>query len=157
MSQPVNNFTDTGFSFNNHNCDLQKNESAYNAERYMQYKQELRKSKENLINVKEAQFPNFDDSDNLSVDESRNTNFEVLMDVPLNVRVEIGKAKKTMSEIMRFAQGTIITLEKQAGAPVDVIANNRIIAHGDIIVVDDNFGVRITEIVSKKKNNLIKK
>ena len=57
---------------------------------------------------------------------------------------------------MRFAQGTIITLEKQAGAPVDVIANNQVIAHGDIIVVDDNFGVRITVIVSKKKYSAIK-
>ena len=157
VPQPVNNFTETGFEFNNNSYDSQKNETAYGTERYIQYKQELRKSKEKLINVKEAQFPSFDDANNSSVDQSSNTNVEVLMDVPLNVRVEIGKAKKTMSEIMRFAQGTIITLEKQAGAPVDVIANNQVIAHGDIIVVDDNFGVRITEIVSKKKYNAIKK
>ena len=157
VPQPVNNFTETGFEFNNNSSDSQKNETAYGTGRYIQYKQELRKSKEKLINVKEAQFPSFDDANNSSVNQSSNTNVEVLMDVPLNVRVEIGKAKKTMSEIMRFAQGTIITLEKQAGAPVDVIANNQVIAHGDIIVVDDNFGVRITEIVSKKKFNAIKK
>ena len=155
--QPVNNLTETCFQSDDKSFSLQKNETPYSTKKYINYKQETRKSKERLVNVKEAQFPSFDDSENTPVNNAGNSNIDVLMDVPLDVRVKIGKAKKTMSEIMKFTQGTIIILEKQAGAPVDVIANNQIIAHGDIIVVDDNFGVRITEIVNKKKNNFSKK
>ena len=72
------------------------------------------------------------------------------MDVPLNVTVEIGKTKKKMREIMDFSQGTVIDLEKQAGAPVDIVVNGQLVARGDVVVIDDNFGVRITEIVGSK-------
>ena len=69
------------------------------------------------------------------------------MDVPLSVTVEIGKTRRKMRDIMEFTQGTVIDLEKQAGAPVDIVVNGQLIARGDVVVIDDNFGVRITEIV----------
>jgi len=72
------------------------------------------------------------------------------MSVPLNVSVEIGTAKKKVKEILEFSQGTIIELDRQAGAPVDVIVNGHLIARGDVVVIDDNFAVRITEIVKSK-------
>ena len=77
-------------------------------------------------------------------------NLDLMMNVPLNVAVEIGKTKKKIREIMDFSQGTVIELEKQAGAPVDIIVNGQLIARGDVVVVADNFGVRITEIVGTK-------
>ncbi len=109
--------------------------------------------KERVVGVKEAEFPEFTDEaepDNVPGDKY----LDLLMNVPLNVRVEIGKTKKTMSEIMRLSQGSIITLEKQAGSPVDVIANDQVIARGDVIVIEENFGVRITEIINSENFSL---
>lgn len=106
-----------------------------------------------MINVQEAQFPRFDISENDKLDSSElNTkrHMELLLDVPVDVRVQVGKTKRTMGEIMRLAQGSVIQLNKQAGAPVDVIANDQLIAKGDVIVMDDKFGVRLTEISNNK-------
>ena len=64
--------------------------------------------------------------------------------------VEIGSAKRKVKDILEFTQGTIIELERQAGAPVDVVVNGNLIARGDVVVIDDNFAVRITEIVKSK-------
>ena len=69
------------------------------------------------------------------------------MDVLLDVSIELGKTKIKMKDVLDFAQGTVISLEKQAGAPVEVVVNGQVIARGDVVVIDDNFGVRITEIV----------
>ncbi len=99
------------------------------------------------INVQSASFPSFAGSTNGGGIPLLNGNIDLLMDVPLNVTVEIGKTRRKMRDIMEFTQGTIIDLEKQAGAPVDVVVNGQLIARGDVVVIDDNFGVRITEIV----------
>lgn len=77
-------------------------------------------------------------------------NADLLMSVPLDVTIEIGQARKKIKDIMAFAQGTVIELEKQAGAPVDIVVNGQLIAHGDVVVIDDNFGVRITEILGTR-------
>lgn len=78
-------------------------------------------------------------------------NMDLLMGVSLDVSVEIGKAKRKIREIMEFGQGTVIELNKQAGAPVDIVVNGRLLARGDVVVIDDNFGVRITEILGTKE------
>lgn len=78
------------------------------------------------------------------------TNLDLIMNVPLAVSIEIGKTKKKIREIMDFTQGTVIELEKQAGAPVDIVVNGQLIARGDVVVIDDNFGVRVTEIIGTK-------
>ena len=72
------------------------------------------------------------------------------MNVPLNVTVEIGSTVKKVKEILEFTQGTIIELERQAGAPVDIIVNGNLVAKGDVVVIDDNFAVRITEIIKSR-------
>ncbi|MFV0498329.1 MAG: flagellar motor switch phosphatase FliY [Candidatus Fimivivens sp.] len=77
-------------------------------------------------------------------------NTDLLMNVPLDVTIEIGQARRKIKDILSFAQGTVIELEKQAGAPVDIVVNGQLIAHGDVVVIDDNFGVRITEILGTR-------
>ena len=77
-------------------------------------------------------------------------NLNLLMDVPLQISVEIGSARRKVRDILEFAQGTIIELERQAGAPVDIVVNGNLIAKGDVVVIDDNFAVRITEIIKSK-------
>lgn len=109
----------------------------------------------NSINVQSAQFPSFANQPSIGGISLLHGNMDLLMDVPLNVTIEIGKTRKKMRDIMEFAQGTVIDLEKQAGAPVDIVVNGQLIARGDVVVIDDNFGVRITEIVGN--NALIPK
>lgn len=105
--------------------------------------------KQNCYNVHETQFPDFSDSGSKYMVNSPalKNNIDLLMDVPLNVTIEIGKTRIKMKEVMNFSKGTIISLEKQAGAPVDVVVNGQLIARGDVVVIDDNFAVRITDIV----------
>ncbi len=76
-------------------------------------------------------------------------NLEMLMDVPLVVSVEIGRTKKPIREILEITQGSLIVLDKLAGEQVEVYANNRCIARGDVVVVHDNFGIRVTEVIGK--------
>ena len=85
------------------------------------------------------------------------TNLDLVMGVPVVVTVELGRTKRKIKEILEFGQGTIVELDKQAGSQVDVIVNGQLIAHGDVVVVDDNFSIRITEILKNRDtlNSLI--
>jgi flagellar motor switch protein FliN/FliY len=100
--------------------------------------------------VQIAQFQAFESYKNPTINQTQNDNLKLLMDVPLDVTVEIGSATKKVKEILDFSQGTIIELERQAGAPVDVIVNGNLVAKGDVVVIDDNFAVRITEIIRSR-------
>ena len=101
------------------------------------------------MNVQNTQFPQFtvQGSPNPNV----NGNMDLLMGVSLDVTVEIGSAKRKIKEVIEFGQGTVIELDKQAGAPVDIVVNGKLLARGDVVVIDDNFGVRITEILGTRE------
>lgn len=75
-------------------------------------------------------------------------NISLIQDVPLQVTVELGRTKKSIREILEFSTGSIIELDKLAGEPVDIHVNGQLTAKGEVVVIDENFGVRITEIVS---------
>lgn len=76
------------------------------------------------------------------------TNIGLLMDVPLQVTVELGRTRKLIRDILELAPGSVIELDKLAGEPVDILANGKLIAKGEVVVIDENFGVRITDIIS---------
>jgi len=78
-------------------------------------------------------------------------NMDLLMDVPLSVSVELGKSSKYIREILDFNVGTIVVLDKMAGELVDVVVNGKLIAKGEVVVIDDNYGVRVTDIISPSK------
>jgi flagellar motor switch protein FliN/FliY len=101
------------------------------------------------INIQTAQLHQFESFD-MNLSGEQKDNLQLLMGVPLQISVEIGTARKRVKEILEFTQGTIIELERQAGAPVDVVVNGNLIARGDVVVIDDNFAVRITEIIKSK-------
>jgi len=101
------------------------------------------------VNVQNAQLHQFDAMD-FGIPADQKDNLKLLMGVPLEISVEIGSARRKVKDILEFTQGTIIELERQAGAPVDVVVNGNLIARGDVVVIDDNFAVRITEIVKSK-------
>ena len=82
--------------------------------------------------------------------EEQEENREMLMKVPLDISVEIGRTKKLVKDILEFTQGSLVVLDKMAGEQADLYVNGECIARGDIVVVEDNFGIRITEIINKE-------
>ena len=80
---------------------------------------------------------------------AKEANLDMIMDVPLVVSVEIGRTKKPIREILEITQGSLIVLDKMAGDQVELYANNKCIAKGDVVVVHDNFGIRVTEVMGK--------
>lgn len=77
-----------------------------------------------------------------------NENINIIMDVPLEVRVELGRTNKSIKEILSFSPGTIVELDKLSGEPVDLLVNNKAVARGEVVVIDESFGVRISEILN---------
>ncbi len=100
----------------------------------------------NNTNVKTVEFQNFDYEDI----KQQKENINILMDVPLDVTVELGKTSKRIKEILEFSVGTIIELDKLAGEPIDIVVNGEYVAKGEVVVIDENFAVRVTNINSKK-------
>jgi flagellar motor switch protein FliN/FliY len=96
-------------------------------------------------NVQPVQFPNLMQP-NLGAHEAGNIG--LIMDVSMEMTVELGRTRKLIKEILGMGEGTIIELDKLAGEPVDILVNHKLIAKGEVVVIDENFGVRVTEIVS---------
>ena len=84
-------------------------------------------------------------------------NLDLIMEVPLQVTVEIGRARRKVQDILEFSKGSLVVLDKLAGDQVDLFVNGKCIARGDVVVVEDNFGVRITEIVQNAGLELVAK
>ncbi|WP_240375320.1 flagellar motor switch phosphatase FliY [Bacillus piscicola] len=84
-----------------------------------------------------------------SLNESESRNLNMLFDIPLEVTVELGRTQHSIKDILDFAPGSIIELDKLAGEPVDILINQKLTAKGEVVVIDENFGVRITDIVSQ--------
>ena len=97
-------------------------------------------------NIQPAVFSNFERSITQGA-ETKNLN--MLLDIPLQVTVELGSTKRSVKEILELSAGSIIELDKLAGEPVDILVNNRLIAKGEVVVIDENFGVRVTDIISQ--------
>lgn len=87
-----------------------------------------------------------------SIEKISNNNLELIMSVPIEITVELGKTRKKIKDIAELTPGNIIELDRQAGDQVDVIANGRLIARGDVVVVDDNYSVKITEIIKVRED-----
>ena len=95
------------------------------------------------VNVQPASFQPFTGGNALPGHE----NIDLIMDVPLEVTVELGRTTKSIKEILEFAPGTIVELNKIAGEPIDVLVNGKYVAKGEVVVIEESFGVKITEIV----------
>jgi len=96
------------------------------------------------VNVQPAQFQAFN---NITAQLPGQENIDLIMDVPLEVTVELGRTNKSIKEILDFTPGTIIELNKLAGEPIDVLVNGKFVAKGEVVVIEECFGIRVTEIV----------
>lgn len=95
------------------------------------------------VNVQQAQFQPFTPQNIMAQPE----NIELIMDVPLEVTVELGRTSKSIKEILEFSPGTIIELNRLAGEPIDVLVNGKFVAKGEVVVIEESFGIRVTEII----------
>ncbi len=82
------------------------------------------------------------------IDDGRN--IDLLMNVALGVSAELGRCTMRVSDVLKLGKGSVVELDRLAGGPIDVLVNNRLVARGEIVAVDDRFGVRITEVVARK-------
>jgi len=83
--------------------------------------------------------------------EPHGRKFELLLDVPLEVAVELGRTRMTIQELLSLSPGSVVELDKVAGEPLDIVVNGRLVARGEAVVVNDKFGIRITDIVSRSE------
>ena len=81
-------------------------------------------------------------------DNRRDRNLDLILDIPLRVTVELGRTKMVVSELLNLGQGSVIELNKLAGEPMEVLVNDKLVARGEAVVVNEKFGVRLTDIIS---------
>lgn len=96
--------------------------------------------------VEQADFSNFKPN---TLNQNERRNLDMLLDIPLKVTVELGRTNRTIKDILELSAGSIVELDKLAGEPVDILVNQKLIAKGEVVVIDENFGVRLTDIISQ--------
>ena len=99
------------------------------------------------VSAQTPDWPSFNSGSSLNPFEANNLN--MLMHIPLKLTVELGRTQKLIKDILELSQGSIVELDKLAGEPVDILVNDQPIAKGEVVVIDENFGVRITEIITQ--------
>ncbi|MEB2268775.1 flagellar motor switch phosphatase FliY [Bacillus safensis] len=100
------------------------------------------------VNVAPVEFESFSEPQHTT---SQLGNLDMLMDIPLSITVELGRTQRSVKEVLELSAGSIIELDKLAGEPVDILVNKRIVAKGEVVVIDENFGVRVTDILSQSE------
>lgn len=108
-----------------------------------------------VINTQKPRMEPLSADDRLSQEQKEN--LDLIMGVSLEVAVEIGRTRRKIQDIIAFSKGSLVVLDKLAGEPVDLLVNGQCIARGDVVVIDDNFGIRITEILQKPDINELTK
>ena len=109
---------------------------------------------ESTVTVQPVQFASFEDLE--QVQGPQNQNLNILLDVKLQLTVELGQTELPIKKVLELTKGSIVTLNKAAGEPVELYANGKLIAYGEVVVIEDNFGLRITHITdpAKRLNSL---
>ncbi|HAW93115.1 MULTISPECIES: flagellar motor switch protein FliN [unclassified Arsukibacterium] len=88
-----------------------------------------------------------DEKSNITVDEQRK--LDTILDIPVTISMEVGRAKISIRNLLQLNQGSVVELERVAGEPLDVLVNGTLIAHGEVVVVNDKFGIRLTDVISQ--------
>ena len=113
------------------------------------YEPEVTKEESSTVTVQPVQFASFEDLD--QVQGPQNQNLNILLDVKLQLTVELGRTELPIKKVLELTKGSIVTLNKAAGEPVELYANGKLIAYGEVVVIEDNFGLRITHITDPAK------
>lgn len=116
----------------------------------LEYDRNLEKAnniKQTPVNVEKFELHQFESNEN----KVYNENIELIHEIPIDITVELGRTTRKIGEILEYGPGTIIELDKLLGEPLEIYANSKFIAKGEVVVIDDNFGIRITDIISPSK------
>ena len=98
------------------------------------------------------QQPDFEQvDDGAAAGDKAEPDIDVILDVPVTLSLEVGRAKMSVGDLLRLNQGAVVELDRKAGDPLDVLVNGALVARGEIVVVNDKFGIRLTEVVSQDK------
>jgi flagellar motor switch protein FliN/FliY len=112
--------------------------------------QQKKKDTKKLLEDKDAQQPDFKELENDSnkQKEDKNRDIDFLLDIPLTFKVELGRTKMLIKDLLQLGQGSVVELDKLAGEPMEILVNDRLIARGEVVVVNEKFGIRVTDILS---------
>jgi flagellar motor switch protein FliN/FliY len=106
--------------------------------------EDIQQSEDVQKDVQEAEFNNIQDENRMK--NSRGMDF--LLDIPVELTVQLGTTKMLIKDLLQLGQGSVVELEKLAGEPMEILANHKLIARGEVVVVNEKFGVRLTDIIS---------
>ena len=95
--------------------------------------------------AQKAEFDSLEEEDNFAGSE---VNLDIILDVPVTIAMEIGRTKISIRNLLKLNQGSVIELDRMAGEPMDVLVNGTLIAHGEVVVVNEKFGIRLTDVIS---------
>jgi flagellar motor switch protein FliN/FliY len=99
-------------------------------------------------NNKQYEKAQFDQLQNEGRGNGEDVNLDVILDIPVTLSVEIGRTRQTIRNLLQLNQGSVVELDRLAGEPMDVLVNGTLIAHGEIVVVNEKFGIRLTDVIS---------
>lgn len=99
----------------------------------------------NSDNIKQVEAPSLKDS---SSAQSGDLKLDVILDIPVTVAMEIGRTKLSIRNLLQLNQGSVVELDRMAGEPMDVLVNGTLVAHGEVVVVNEKFGIRLTDVIS---------
>ena len=97
--------------------------------------------------VKPAKLEEFDASEPISAEERRK--LDAILDIPVTITMEVGRSQISIRSLLQLNQGSVVELDRVAGEPLDVLVNGTLIAHGEVVVVNDKFGIRLTDVISQ--------
>ena len=106
---------------------------------------------ENIADLLSAEAPELESVPAAPEGEGDSNNLDLIMDIPLRVTVELGRSRMVVSELLNLGQGSVIELNKLAGEPMEILVNDKLVARGEAVVVNEKFGVRLTDIISPKE------
>lgn len=96
--------------------------------------------------AKSVELEELHDEQNVAVDKRK---LDTILDIPVTISMEVGRAKISIRNLLQLNQGSVVELERIAGEPLDVLVNGTLIAHGEVVVVNDKFGIRLTDVISQ--------
>ena len=100
------------------------------------------------MNAEATRAAEFEQVQDDAVPAARDVNLEVILDVPVTLSMEVGRARMPIRNLLKLNQGSVVELDRAAGEPLDVYVNGTLIAHGEVVVVNEKFGIRLTDVVS---------
>jgi flagellar motor switch protein FliN len=103
-------------------------------------------SKSNEAQARAAEFSDLHDS--ASGEAGRDVNLDVILDVPVTLSMEVGRTRIPIRNLLQLNQGSVVELDRAAGEPLDVFVNGTLVAHGEVVVVNEKFGIRLTDVIS---------